>query len=216
MFCRLSRVITPLGERVFENGMDGRLAAGLETYLEGVRLNQGSQIIRVPEGSRISDLCLSGGASFRSNWAALRGSVLKFFVDRAGRPVTIRGKGWTVPAGHSLMDEESLRYAIEDRNKGVSFPYLQVKAIDASEPMFMVHFTFAHPDQLFLPQGRFMGTTFFHNEPGGADISGAFRTNEISLNYPGSSIDILSMYGITTDRILVTLAEGGRMLLEDL
>jgi len=209
-------VTTPLGERYFANGMDGRLAADLGKYFKRVRLNQGAQILRVPEGSRITDLTLSGGASFKSKWAALRGSVLKFHVDRGKRAVKINGNCWAVPAGHALMDEASLRHAIDVRNAGKGFPYRQVNEISSSEPMYLAHFCFCHPEQLFLPQGRFLRTAFFADAQRHSDTWQAYTVNEIGLVYEGRSIDILTAWGITARSILVTLTEGGQILLEDL
>lgn len=130
----------------------------IERHLQGVTMMQGSQILRLPEGSTVSNITLCGGASFRSQWACLRAATLEFYAGRE-IPVHIDGNGFEVPSAFMLVDLQTL-YRVEKRNPGIKFPYSQVGNISEEEPFFMIHSSFCDPDRIFVEKGSFLRSGF--------------------------------------------------------
>jgi hypothetical protein len=135
-------------------------------------LGQGSQILRVPPGSRIANLRLGPGASHRSRWAQLRGGVLKL-APRRTKPLYLNGHleieidgqaahiFLTVPTGYVLMDRESFEYTCDVINKGVNFPHRIISNLQVCrEDLWLVHAGYCHPDDLLLPQERYHEVSF--------------------------------------------------------
>lgn len=148
-----------------------------------IRMDQGSQIIRVVDGSSIRGLHLSGGASGASSWAALRGAVLKFVPGRT-KPVEIDSKGAILPSGHTLMDQGSLDFTL-GKLVGVDVRPEVVTEISA-EPLFLLHASYCHLDQTFLPLGLYTKTTFVEQTQ---PFTGGFVAREGALWIKESYID---------------------------
>jgi len=119
-------------------------------------LEQGAQALRVPEGSKITGFTIRGGASYKSDFADLRGGVMKFDSDRSNIPVAI--EGIEIPSANTLMDRKSLDRAIAKNGADKTIPFKQINA--KGEELVLVHSSYCHPDQLLLPQGSFTNTSF--------------------------------------------------------
>ena len=183
---------------------------GIEHCFGNVRMRQGSQILRVPEGSSIRNLTLGGGASFNSRWAALRGGVLKFGQERANIPIKIDGQGFVIPSAHTLMDEESLNVT-KARNPLVRFSPEMITDI-AAETLYLLHSSYCHPNDLFLPQGSYTRTIFDHETvfySSHMELSyGVLSLVEEQMTFP-APFNILQDLGCEPGKILVKLMEGG-------
>ena len=134
--------------------------------LSDVFCRQGSQIINIPTGSTIENITLGGGASKESSdWAALRGSVMKFDKARSDTPVHIDGKDLEISPGWSLMDRNYYYNTVRTYEGSPGFNVLSPD-FESSEPLYLVHSSWCHPNiagktlQLFLPQGTFTDTLF--------------------------------------------------------
>ncbi len=183
------------------------------TY-HGVKAGQGAQILRVPRGSVIKNLNLEGGASHTSPFACLRGAVLKFNPHRTC-PVKIDAKGLRVPPGHTLMDYDSLKFTKANRNKGNPIPHQVIKTRNMK--LYLVHASYCHPDQLFLPQGSFTQAEFIPRNVEGVSHKDmrdkALYLFENSLSLPDKSYNILANYHIIPQTIVVQLEDGGHIVL---
>jgi len=181
-------------------------------------IGQGAQILRVPAGSSISNLSLQGGASHRSPWAALRGAVLKFATNRT-IPIILTGKGFVIPSGHTLMDREGFLFTIDKRNAGRFIPYKVIKGL-SRENLYLVHISFCHPDQLFLPVGRYANTQFRpQNLPAITHMElrdGTLFLKEVEIINRGDSFNLLEQLDTEPHTIVVQLSEGGHLTLTDL
>lgn len=182
--------------------------------LRGVRLEQGSQVLRVPPGSRISNVTLRGGASFESKWAVLRGAVLKFDPKRE-QPIIINGQGFAVPSGHTLMDQPCFVFTVNIKNAGREIPHLVVDRL-SSERLYLVHASYCHPDQLFLPQGKYTETAFSPDTPPEVGHlwvkDGVLYLREADIAGQGS-FNILAEIPQAPPRIVIQLLEGGCLTL---
>ncbi|MCX5751709.1 MAG: hypothetical protein NT099_08640 [Candidatus Saganbacteria bacterium] len=142
--------------------IDPRLKRLPPEKVRGLYVSDGAQIVRagnVPQHKiAIKNLTLKGGASEHSPWGNLRGAVLKFREGRT-RPININGKGFTVPSGYTLMDQESFIETKEIRNHGREVPHQVITDI-SPEPFYLVHSSFCHPKDLFVPQGTYTQTEY--------------------------------------------------------
>lgn len=183
-------------------------------HLRSVRLEQGAQILRVPPGSRINNIILRGGASFESKWAVLRGAVLKFDPKREN-PVVINGRGFEVPSGHTLMDLQSFLFTRNNRNAGREIPHQVIDYI-SSERFYLVHASYCHPDQLFLPQGTYTKTEFSPDSLPAVEHlqvkDGVLYLRESDISGKGS-FNILEDLAQNPQRIVIQLVEGGHLTL---
>ena len=183
-------------------------------YLRGVNMDQGSQILKVPDGSIIKNINLRGGASYQSPWATLRGAVLKFAPDRKSA-VEVDGHGLVIPSGHTVMDEESLSFTINIRNGGRDFPK-EVLDNYGSERLFLVHSSYCHPDQLFLRQGIYTNTVFSHKAVEHKHMhirDGVLSLKEKSLILQKGAFNFLDQISEKPVAIAIQLAEGGQIIL---
>lgn len=187
---------------------------GSERFLQRVHLKQGSQVLRIPNKSHIYHMTLSGGASHHSDWAALRGAVLKFAPNRD--PVFINGNEYKIPSGHTLMDKGSYQWTIQDKHDGKDIPHQLVRGLSPAEKFYLTHAGYCHPNALFLPQGKFTRTQFFSRDILGIHMQMSGRTlfvDERRLEYSEQSINILTGLSKTPQSIKVKLAEGGHLTL---
>jgi hypothetical protein len=183
----------------------------------GVRLHQGAQILRIPRESLIMDLELNGGASHLSRWATLRGAVVKFDPDRADS-VILNGKNMTVPSAHTLMDRGAFEFTRASRNSGKYIPHRRYMGISQLEDYYLVHASYCHPDQLFLPQGRFTETRFYPNDLRPVEHMSLSRPygrlylveRELDTTRP---FNVLSRFDPQPLTVFVQLAEGGHIRL---
>jgi len=180
---------------------------------------RGAQILRIPEGSRIDNIRLCGGAAATSRWAALRGSVLKFSPGRQETPVIITGhknSEFMIPTGHVLMDRLSFEFTVNQRNAGQDIPHEIIRGI-GSEDLCLIHASFSHPDQLFLAQGCFTQERFFKRDLYGAKhlmmSNGALYLFEDLIAPRGSrgSLNILDQFEPTPSTIKVQLIASGHI-----
>lgn len=183
---------------------------GIERCFSGVRMHQGSQILRVPEGSSIRKLTLGGGASSNSRWAALRGGVLKFGENRGNSPIEFTGENFFIPSAHTLMDLDSLGVTMQ-RNPSTLIAPKEITDI-ASERLFLLHSSYCHPDQIFLAQGAYTMTEFdqrtvFYSSHMNI-LEGVLSLDEEQMNFC-PPLDILQILGHDPAQILVKLMEGG-------
>ncbi|OGC06013.1 hypothetical protein A2526_02870 [candidate division WOR-1 bacterium RIFOXYD2_FULL_36_8] len=185
----------------------------IEQSLSNVYREQGSQIIRVPVGSTIKNITLQGGASHNSRWACLRGAVIKFAQEREA-PIHIDGRNFVVPSGHVLMDYQSY-LDTKNRNNGKEIPHKIIKDI-SPEDLFLVHASYSHPDQLFLPQGTYTETTFISDDIpfiGHMNFEGE-RLYLVEQLLPVSTpYNILEGLSSPPISIIVQLSEGGHVCL---
>ena len=190
---------------------------GSEHFLYGVHLNQGAQILRVPSNSTIRNITLLGGASFGSRWAVLRGAVLKFDKDRKAS-VTINGFGFEIPSAHVLMDHESFLFTKNRKNNGNYVPYAIIRGISL-EKLYIVHASYCHPDQLFMPKGRYMQTKFTlrvnlftgHMKL----VNGVLCLDEDFLDMEKNNVNVLESIAPKPKSIIVRLKEGGYLTLSE-
>jgi len=185
------------------------------SYLRGVNMDHGSQIIKVPDGSSIRNINLRGGASYQSPWAVLRGAVLKFGPKRDTVAVEVDGHGLIIPSGHTVMDEESLSFTINIRNGGRDFPK-EVLDNYGSERLYMVHASYCHPDQLFLPQGIYTNTVFSDRAANHGHLqirNGVLSLKEKELLAQKGSFNIFDQISETPVAIAIQLCEGGQIIL---
>jgi hypothetical protein len=193
------------------------LPQGSERFLNNVRMQQGSQILRVPEGSRISNVVFGGGASCNSRWAALRGAVLKFAPDRLS-PVDMDGNGYNIPSGHTLMDRQSYNWIVANKNNGRNIPHIVVRSLSLTERFYLAHTSYCHPNQLFLPQGKFTSTTFLPRnilDPHMQMKDKTLIVNESQLTDISQPTNILAGLKRPPRTIKVKLAEDGLLTLSD-
>lgn len=181
----------------------------------GVELQQGTQVLSAPVGSKIRNLILAGGASDKSRWAALRGAVIKMDLNRE-KPIEIDGQGRTIPTGHTLMDEQNLKFIREKRNGGNPVPF---EAIDdmSSERLYLVHASFCHPQDIFLPQGTYTLSSFYSNTAHFGHMvvkDGNLELSESSLPKSRAPFNILEALGFMPESITVGLIEGGHVSLQ--
>jgi hypothetical protein len=125
-----------------------------------VHTNHGSQILRTPPNSRIRNVVLCGGATRHSAWATLRGAVLKFNDQRVSQPACFNGNMLFIPSGHTLMDRLSFEHTRDKRNAGRPIPHSVLSDPLSAEDLYLVHASYCHPDQLFLPQGTYTVTIY--------------------------------------------------------
>lgn len=193
-----------------------RIDPRLNVTFLGIKAEQGSQILRAPPGSVMKNLVLRGGASHLSPFACLRGAVIKFDANRTA-PVKLDGGSFEVPSGHTLMDEGSFRFTAEKRNQGKTVPHQVIHF--GKETLYLVHHSFCHPDQLFLPQGAYTQTGFTplnlegvsHLQVRGDKIF----IFEVQLPVPDASYNLLEQLPIVPQTVVVQLKEGGHVTLRD-
>lgn len=174
-----------------------------------VSMRQGSQILRIPEKSSIENITLDGGASYECPWTALRGAVFKFFRDRT-QPVIFDGQGLIIPSAHTLMDARSLEITIKEVNAGIVFPYQEINL--GKETFYLIHSSWCHPKDLFLPQGQFTKTTFFPPRREVTNITWLkLEIREEELDITRKPYNILTEASAQT--VIVSLKEGGTIIL---
>ena len=185
----------------------------------GVRLHQGAQVLRIPNESLIMDLELRGGASHLSRWAVLRGAVVKFAPDREDAAL-IKGKDMAVPSGHTLMDRDSFEFTKATRNSSRFIPHKRIMGISWLEDFYLVHAGYCHPDQLFLPPGKFTQTQFSPKNLNTREHLSYLREygrlylveRELDLTRPEN---VLSSFDPQPLSIFIQLAEGGHIRLSN-
>lgn len=184
---------------------------------DGVRLHQGSQILRTPPYSVLKDIVLSGGASYRSKWAVLRGAVIKFDPKR-NNSLYVNGKGLIIPTGFTLMDFGSLDYTIRIKNKGKAVPY-SIFDHTSTEPLYLVPASYCHPDELFLPQGSYTNAQFSEKRISVEHMKFEKRKlylKESELPVILAPFNVLEEINAKPDVIVVELIGGGHIELRDL
>jgi hypothetical protein len=186
-----------------------------ETTFRHHNLNvyQGAQILKTPAGSSIIGMTLKGGASFEKPWATLRGAVLKFSENRP--PIEIKSNQFLISTGYTLMDMASFIYTRDKRNAGAKIPFRIVNNISA-EPLYMVHASYCHPDQLFLPQGTFTFAQFSTEDVVGIRHFVGRNTLtliEDKLPFKQAPFNIFEGLSFKPYRIIVQLAEGGHIVM---
>ena len=184
--------------------------AGAEQGFSNVKMYQGSQILRVPEGSSVRNLTLGGGASYESKWASLRGGVLKFNSTRKETPVRFYGNPFVLNTAHTLMDRASLDHTIGMNPLSESF-MREITGI-AEEPLFLLPSSLCHPKELFLPQGTYTYTIFdpvtvFYSSH--MELSNGVLSLEEDRIVDPAPFDILQGLEYEPAHILVKLMEGG-------
>jgi len=198
---------------------------------QAVRMGQGTQILRVPPESSIRNISLGGGASCDSPWAALRGAVIKFGIDRK-EPVTVDGKGFCVPTAHTLMDYAGFEHTT-DGNKERKIEPQEIDNIGL-EKFYLVHASYCHPGEIFLPQGQFTKAIFRNDEdftpehetiphmtfkdtrgcpPIENGILFLCETELTARHRSEMPFNILDLVGSTPSAIHIKLAEGGWLML---
>jgi len=199
---------------ICQNGLTiDPVAASWRSY--NVCLHQGAQILGVPGGSNINGITLLGGAYSKSKWAALRGAVLKFGMQRETK-IVLKGHGYVIPSGHALMDEESFTYTKNNCEKQKTIiAYVPVEGL-CKEKLYLVHASYCHPNELFLPQGRYTKTRFTRQ----VDYFGGHMNDENSILYleeasldeeikniikPRPNINVLEMIDLEPKSIIVKL-----------
>ena len=188
-------------------------------FLYGVNLNQGTQILRLPKNKKciIRDISLLGGASSESKWAALRGAVLKFAPERKAS-VMINGNDYDIPSGHVLMDHESFIFTRNERNKGADIPHVIVETI-SREKFYLVHASYCHPDQLFMPKGRYTQAKFTLWVDHFADHmkleNGILYLDESLLDNEKQNVNVLEKFDTEPRSIVVRLKEGFHLTLSE-
>lgn len=188
------------------------------SYMERVEARQGSQIIRMPDNSIIRNLILGGGASSKSNWAGLKGAVVKVLAERQ-RPVSIDGgtPGFFVPSAFTLTDGDTLE-VVRGKNPGIPIPSKEIVCL-GTERFVLIPSVFCHPDELFLKQGTFADANF-----SSTDITNVvhmrregdilyLREAKIVAPQDKKSFDILEGVTDKPTRIIVQLQEGGHIIL---
>jgi hypothetical protein len=187
---------------------------------EGVRpewtrthLLQGTQVLNIPPKSVIRDITLEGGASFKSDWANLRGAVLKFHQDRQHQEVCLIGGGFIVPTAHTLMDLGSFEYTRDVRNHGADIPHEVIRGI-AAERLYLVHSSYCHPDAIFLLQGSYTKAAFAEDGVKQKHLTAegnVLYLHESALAYEKRALNILAGFAVEPTEIVVKLNEGGRV-----
>ena len=194
--------------------------AGSKHFLYGVYLYQGAQILRVPSNNKciIRDITLHRGASYESKWAALRGAVLKFHKDRKAS-VMINGNGFQIPSAHVLMDHESFTSITEkEGNRRINVPRIIVETISL-EKYYLVHASYSHPDQLFIPKGRYTQTKFtlwVDLFAGHMKLeNGVLYLEEDFLDSEKKNVNVLERFDTEPKSIIMHLKEGGYLTLSE-
>lgn len=163
-----ARVTFGNGIQIVSNTLPQKIYS-LEKYpvklIRNVTLRQGAQLLNIPKNSVITNITLDGGASYESNWANLRGAVLKFDKSRSDKPIEIDGNGTIISPVYSLMDEIYFEKQAKRFENEKNFRIIPLN-ITSSEPLYCVHSSWCHPNlpgqppQLFIEQGLFTKTSF--------------------------------------------------------
>jgi len=170
------------------------------------------QLIRLPKGSTIEGVTLMGGAPKTCPWTALRGGVIKFGTseERANKPIHIKADNLVVPTGWVLMDSEAFQHTKYVLNKGGVFPYRRYDDIN-HEPMYLLHSGWVHPDQLFLPQGRFTNSFYLAEAQGFLDLPEGGKVLMLREKFIAGQVALTPEIKM----ILVLLLNGGEVLLKE-
>ena len=198
-------------------GINTRIAPPVEdSVLKGITMEQGTQILKVPQNGVLKNLTLQGGASSLSNWATLRGAVIKFDPTRT-TSIQIDGKGFEIPSGYTLMDESTFTFVKDKKNNGEEISFVALDAL-SGERLYLVHSSYCHPDQLFLPKGSYTHGQF---SPTNINVehmkleSGTLYVDESELDtqFTKTGIRPNILEGINPIRIIIKLKEGGQLQL---
>jgi hypothetical protein len=189
-------------------------------WMAGAHLAQGSQVLRLPPYSLLMDVCLEGGASHLSRWAALRGAVIKFHPERE-EPVTIIGRETVIPSANTLMDKASFDATRAKWHGGTFIPHKKFDRLSLKpETFYLVHSGYCHPDQLFLPLGKYTRTSFDKRTLSGVNhmyFKKDDRTLFLAENLMTQSAPFNVLEGLDPlpRQIVIQLAEGGHVKLEN-
>jgi len=117
------------------------------------------------------------------------------------------------------MDREGFLFTMDKRNAGRFISHKIIQGL-SREDLYLVHISFCHPDELFLPQGRHTDTIFqSHDLP---DIThmqlkdGTLSLKEVQIPNKGESFNLLEQLETEPSSIVVQLSEGGHLILTDL
>lgn len=197
--------------------------------LKDVTVEDGAQLIRVPDASTLVGVTVRGGASDRhqysdgSVFADLRGGVIKFDSARAAVAVTL--EDIEVPSSYTLMDQNYLNNTIRTFGErfNIAIATMPFRRIDAhGEALYLVHSSYAHPDKLLLPKGAFMTTSYRKEFDGFAghkvtvggtlylDEAMAESEKDADAGYKDRGYLIVPEAGST--RVVIKLREGGYLI----
>lgn len=189
----------------------------------GLRMENGTQILGAPKDSKISNLCFRGGASFESPWAVLRGGILK--LSQLFAPIGIEGKAsdgkiFEIPTGHVLMDEGCYLYTLDIVNKHMPFPYKKIEGL-GEKKLFLVHASYCHPTELFLPQGTFTNAEYI-DKKGAQNLAHMTAQDkmliileqELNKRKGERPFNILELMATQPEEIIIQLVEGGQVALK--